>query len=134
MREFKFRFWSKILHTMVKPDDSIFVGAFKDDKIVVMQYTGLHDKNGVEIYEGDIVEGGFEKHRGVITFGMYANPFGSDQWTGYQGFYVKWDKEHADMVRGDTGYWLTNHMETAAVVIGNIYENPELVKEIGGER
>jgi len=53
MREIKFRAWDKDLHKMynkwtVIPDD--------DRSHILMQYTGLKDKNGKEIYEGDIVK------------------------------------------------------------------------------
>ena len=53
MREIKFRAWDKDLLKMyskwtVIPDD--------DRSHILMQYTGLKDKNGVEIYEGDILK------------------------------------------------------------------------------
>ena len=137
-REIKFRAWSPSNKTMGNPfnlNDELLTNHLADNTdrwlgdTIFMQFTGLLDKNGMEVYEGDIVEGGFEKHRGLIKFGNYANPFGTDQWTGYQCFYIEWDKEHSDMTRGDTNYWLSDSMDTAAVVIGNIYENPDLLKE-----
>ncbi len=144
MREIKFRAWGRTPYSdspsMTKPFDfrqyAMYHEAAQErllptvgDDVVYMQYTCLKDKKGVEIYEGDIVEGGFERHRGVVSFGLYANPFGSDEWTGYQGFYIKWSKDHADMTRGDIGYWTSKGMETAIEVIGNIYENPELLEK-----
>ncbi len=80
----------------------------------VMQFTGLLDKNGKEIYEGDILEG---STNGLI-FGHQLK------------FTVIWDIKSA-------GFWL--HFENPKLreyiswankleVIGNIYENPELTE------
>jgi len=102
-RQFKFRFWSKVLEAFVTPHDSIYRGAFNDPEFVVMQYTNLKDKNGKEIYEGDIV--------------INRNP--------QFPFEVKWSQDKARFIKlsltrprrfqslGDT---------TKTEVIGNIYE------------
>ena len=66
MREIKFRAWSESFG--IKPyipvirnftnkelDVNVWFSNMKDNNVVLMQYTGLKDKNGVEIYEGDII-------------------------------------------------------------------------------
>lgn len=85
----------------------------------LMQYTGLKDKNGVEIYEGDILKehprypGDSDKYW-EVTYAKDKAYFGMDSL----------DELH----RGDIcGIWqfYSNCLE----VIGNIYENPELLEE-----
>ena len=52
MREIKFRLWNRTLKIMFYNIYDVKVR----ERTVLMQFTGLHDKNGKEIYEGDIVE------------------------------------------------------------------------------
>ena len=74
----------------------------------LMQFTGLKDKNGKEIYEGDII--GWKSTRKV------------KKWT-YREVVKDIREFYANMIneRSDGAYW---HYE----IIGNIYENPELLK------
>jgi uncharacterized phage protein (TIGR01671 family) len=71
----------------------------------LMQYTGLTDKNGKEIYEGDIIH---------LKFGeLNAN------------LVVKWDK-YMGLKYHNGGWTSLVHVGTHGEVIGNIFENPEL--------
>lgn len=118
MREIKFRVWDTYRNKMIKWDelhsDSNYLCLMVFDgngyRTRAMQYTGLKDKNGREIYEGDIVTGLFN-HTDIIGHIIY----GSDA-----TFFIK--------RKGLYGIGL-NNAEDWLEVVGNIYENPELLKE-----
>lgn len=84
------------------------------DEVVLMQSTGLKDKNDVEIFEGDVVTNGWKWQ--VVTFGTQEveEDFGSVRI--YRGF---------NLYLGG-GY--PNAVMSTFEVIGNVYENPELLE------
>lgn len=90
------------------------------DPETICQYTGLTDKNGRKIFEGDIIRDIFEPSIiGVVKYGEYRNTFNDDELGGHAGFYIEW-KAKAELLRKDLMYW-TKRSE----VIGNIFDNPE---------
>lgn len=90
----------------------------------ICQDTGLTDKNGRKIFEGDIVRDIFNASVvGIVRYGEYRNTFNDDEYGGHAGFYIEW-KEKQDLLRKDLVYWVKN-----SEFIGNIFDNPELIGE-----
>lgn len=131
MREIKFRAWNEVDRVMITDLNSptLWHGILVPDADdILMQYTGLKDKSGTEIYEGDIVHS--EK-----------NKFGEDR---HECWSVEYDENEARFIcynqlnsnRGIKSNCLTGSAECEVTkdyifkleVIGNIYENPELLK------
>ena len=110
MREIKFRAWfrenNEMIYSGVMPDFRFWKCAAYDDTTPIMQFTGLKYKNGKEIYEGDIV-----KHHNGIKVVEYHEESVSFQMDLYDHVL---DQEVCNYDDVD--------------VIGNIYENPELLE------
>ena len=86
----------------------------EDSNYVLMQYTGLKDKNGKEIYEGDIIK--------ICAEGLGGEAIGKIVYDEYDlAFVLKNEVEELSEC-----LW---YAEQQLEVIGNIYDNPELLKE-----
>lgn len=123
MREIKFRGFDKVGKEMFRVkmisflEDGKFIlsgkgGSITSEDCVIMQYTGLKDKNGKEIFEGDIIENDQWK---TSRFNVVFNRGGFA--ITYPGDYLPKDIKYAEYF----------------AVIGNIYENPELLDNQEGE-
>lgn len=100
--------------------------AFEVRPDTICQCTGLKDKNGRLIWENDIVKDLFSDACAQIKYGSYQSCFDSTK-TEHVGFYVDWSGKCTKRYRKDLGYWINM---VNAEVIGNIFDDPELIKEI----
>lgn len=95
------------------------------DPTTLCQCTGLIGRNGQLIWENDIVKYHFGEKYAQIKYGIYQNCFDSVK-TGHCGFYVDWPEKTG--WRKDLGYWINM---VNAEVVGNIFDNPELLEQEG---
>lgn len=146
-RDIKFRVWDKTSDNMLYQDDFERVEIDTKNKMVtliaeeesdkshyvldyeegieaeIMQYTGSKDIKGIEVYEGDIIPFHLDSNvKGVVKFGEYTD-WNCKRPTQHIGFYVDFTGKHKRINRKDLGYWVE-----VSYVIGNIYENPELLE------
>lgn len=120
MREIRFRAWyeNKMCYNICVADERTILKLWHSsfnaiDCSDIMQYTWLKDKNGKEIYEGDIVEYGIE-------WGYWNNDYTIKRTVEYKEWhynpFIHWHEEFTQKTYPE-----------CCEVIGNIYENPELV-------
>ena len=93
------------------------------DPSTICRCTGV-DKNDELIWENDIVKDLISDTAAPIRYGSYQNCFDSSK-AEHIGFYVDWSGKYNKNYRKDLGYWI--HMVDAEV-IGNIFDNPELLE------
>lgn len=130
MREIKFRAWDKEFAEMNRVTSINFIDEFNKNKgyegvvylegyidaiplseIELMQYTGLKDKNGKEIFEGDILLY-LRKSKRIVS---YKN-----------GAFIRYYENYNEYLLYDS--FIEDGYLTDYEVIGNIYENPELLE------
>jgi len=121
MKEIKFRAWSKKQKELYAWEYypelilSLIPAAYNYNKIdedyILMQFTGLKDKNDVEIYEGDILHFSF----GMLTMDGYVKQKDCGEWVFYK------DESNCLGVQHNLG---------RIEIIDNIHENPELMEKL----
>ena len=106
MREIKFRVWHRGNMINLVPPSFDGQDLVSEEDWIVMQFTGLKDKNGVEIYENDVIQ--------------------DDYGYNYKVEFI--EGRFMPLVQVKEGYnCIDRYDERNFEVIGNIYENPELL-------
>jgi len=107
-REIKFRGWNAKMKNMendLSARSWLFHNLDKSPDLIIMEYTGLKDRNHKDIYEGDILKNFFNVN-------LYVVEFKRGEFVCEKGIHV-----------------LGRSLWEKAEIIGNIYENPELIQQ-----
>ena len=96
--------------------------SYEVDEHTICRCTDLRDKNSNLIWENDVIKYHFGNAYAQIRYGAYQSCFDSQK-TEHIGFYVDWSESRN--YRKDLGYWINM---VNAEVIGNIFDNPELLE------
>lgn len=116
MREIKFRAWHIKAKTMLYPEKQWYLFGWKEDEsqpIEIMQYTGLKDKNGKEIYEGDVVKFKIRIFEERYQETLHSIVFDSGSFCFKDSCSVKTLREWNSFIE----------------IVGNKFENPELLEQ-----
>lgn len=148
MREIKFRAWDKFSEELVeiktldfeRSEGATCAVDYSDingdlySEWVLEQYTGLKDKNGTYIYEGDILKNGNDEY-GVIKFGEYEQDGSNGEYNPENclGFYIefpsRFNTPSCCQIWQDSPACANDNVSSSFKVIGNIHEKPELLAE-----
>lgn len=120
---FKFRAWDKVEKIMIENitfprDDNVFL--LHTDNHIVMQSTGLQDKNGVDVYEGDILKLK-NGSTGVVKYGK-CDVTAEDNFCGTVAIGFYFDSPDYSQILGNPEPWSDNATDTPGIeVIGHAY-------------
>lgn len=141
MREFKFRVWSKARKIFVIDGMSIeeiqqdasqsleLPLIISQEECIWQQYTGLKDRDGKDIYEGDIVMSIYNKEIALVDFNNenYGKVLG---WNLLSiAFFDPKQDRFVNTERRAVEYYYGESPGENWVIIGNIFQNPELLNE-----
>jgi len=139
MRELKYRCWHrdkmKKVHSIhLNSKKAIISSSYGGnysvpfDEIILMEYIGRKDVNGIEIYEGDIIEFPADEILSVVRYDEERNAFVLDDY-GVKGAVMEygWDEDAGEFGIVDTNGFDDFYSIDGIRVVGNIYENKDLI-------
>jgi len=148
-REIKFRVWDKVFNNFEDGDKSwedvdefyltprklleASIRNLEPERYIIQQFTGFQDKNGKEIYEGDIVS--FSEHFAASALYSVPDQIVADKWIKkysevkfYNGSWVISPERFSTLIGRQSK--LAEVISQEVEVAGNIFENQELLKNV----
>ena len=137
MREIKFRVWDhhdqKMKYAEMEWFDDMFAFRFEhrgfeeedNSDVVIMQYTGLKDKNGKEVYEGDVLRTPHFLDENGKQLYLYHRVVWSERLTGWQAVNMNETTDPPYVKTGSPQLWV--YAKDEFEIIGHIHQNPELL-------
>ena len=125
MRVIKFRAWDKQLNIMVYAGNEVIFYLNYLPQRIIMQFTGLLDKNGKEIYEGDILQTLNYRNKSEANYVFHQVKW-SDKYNAYVVINLLCKTDELTESGNTFLYVLFNKMDSK--IIGNIYATPEKLK------
>lgn len=127
-RVIKFRAWDDVEKKMIdfplnqlingcSSGASVYFHGLRSFRNNIMEYIGLKDKNGIEIYDGDLIRGSGKPLKVIFQDGAFIGKHESHKLNSWTDLRIWNDTKHQ------------KKRITIWEIVGNIYENPELLKE-----
>lgn len=144
MKTLKFRAFDRGGTEMIYSDDFVWLsdffgntrhgelsgtGVYPEGNVFMMQYTGLKDKNGVEIYKGDLLREPIQSQWDETNFSCFEVFFHDNDACSY---HIGWQMDRMHNHGAIGGGYIPSfkpNVVSKMIVIGNIYENPELINQ-----
>lgn len=129
---FKCRSWHKPTKTMEY--NGLWTGRnwdrkLADNNIVLMQRTSLKDKNGKLIHSGDFLKNPLNNYIYEVGCGDFTISYTEPFQIKILGFYIKYRDDNGETIYDSLAMMALDNCE----IIGNVYENPELLEAKGEE-
>lgn len=116
------------MHPFINDEWNWSFSFLNQDVFIWLQWTGKQDKNKKDIYDGDILRSPHFVDSKSKQYYLYHEIKWDNDYTGWKAVSVNNSEGESIKAHGNPQLWVYLKNEGASEIIGNIYENPELLK------